>query len=103
MGLQVGVSVQEENSIALGVESTGRVNKEKQKEVFSKIVDRISSLGFSDIMSNPKHGTVNIPSATSRDKSSIKLALLSLEREMGGMGLMAPSSTYQVCSRNDWR
>ena len=94
MGLQVGVSVQEENSIALGVESTGRVNKEKQKEVFSKIVDRISSLGFSDIMSNPKHGTVNIPSATSRDKSSIKLALLSLEREMGGMGLMAPSSTY---------
>ena len=94
MGLQVGVSVQEDNSIALGVESTGRVNKEKQKEVFSKIVDRISSLGFSDIMSNPKHGTVNIPSATSRDKSSIKLALLSLEREMGGMGLMAPSSTY---------
>tara|TARA_B100000242_G_scaffold149359_1_gene106518 strand:- start:1739 stop:3112 length:1374 start_codon:yes stop_codon:yes gene_type:complete len=94
MGLQVGVSVQEENSIALGVESTGRVNKEKQKEVFSKIVDRISSLGFSDIMSNPKHGTVNIPSATSRDKSSIRLALLSLEREMGGMGLMAPSSTY---------
>jgi len=94
MGLQVGVSVQEENSIALGVESTGRVNKEKQKEVFSKIVDRISSLGFSDIMSNPKHGTVNIPSATSRDKSSVRLALLSLEREMGGMGLMAPSSTY---------
>ena len=94
MGLQVGVSVQEENSIALGVESTGRVNKEKQNEVFSKIVDRISSLGFSDIMSNPKHGTVNIPSATSRDKSSIRLALLSLEREMGGMGLMAPSSTY---------
>ena len=94
MGLQVGVSVQEDNSIALGVESTGRVNKEKQKEVFSKIVDRISSLGFSDIMSNPKHGTVNIPSATSRDKSSIRLALLSLEREMGGMGLMAPSSTY---------
>ena len=94
MGLQVGVSVQEENSIALGVESTGRVNKEKQKEVFSKIVDTISSLGFSDIMSNPKHGTVNIPSATSRDKSSVRLALLSLEREMGGMGLMAPSSTY---------
>ncbi|MDC3047849.1 tryptophan--tRNA ligase [Euryarchaeota archaeon] len=94
MGLQVGVSVQEENSTALGVESTGRVNKQKQKEVFSKIVDRISSLGFSDIMSNPKHGTVNIPSATSRDKSSVRLALLSLEREMGGMGLMAPSSTY---------
>ena len=45
-------------------------------------------------MSNPKHGTVNIPSATSRDKGPIRMALLSLERSMGGMGLLAPSSTY---------
>ena len=94
MGLQVGVSVQEENASAMGVEANGRVNKERQKEVFSKIVDAISSLGFSDIMSNPKHGTVNIPSATSRDKGSIRIALLALERRMGGMGLLAPSSTY---------
>ena len=94
MGLQVGVSVQEENASAMGVEANGRVNKERQKEVFSKIVDAISSLGFSDIMSNPKHGTVNIPSATSRDKGSIRIALLALERRMGGLGLLAPSSTY---------
>ena len=58
------------------------------------IVDAISSLGFSDIMSNPKHGTVNVPSATSRDKVSIRMALLTLERKLGGMGLLAPSSTY---------
>ncbi|GIQ96481.1 MAG: hypothetical protein CM15mP1_3770 [Methanobacteriota archaeon] len=45
-------------------------------------------------MSNPKHGTVNIPSATSKDKGPIRMALLSLERSMGGMGLLAPSSTY---------
>ena len=94
MGLQVGVSVQEENAFAMGVEANGRVNKEKQKQVFSQIVDSISQLGFSDIMSNPKHGTVNVPSATSRDKGSIRMALLSLERKMGGMGLLAPSSTY---------
>ena len=94
MGLQVGVSVQEENAFAMGVEANGRVNKEKQKQVFSRIVDSISQLGFSDIMSNPKHGTVNVPSATSRDKGSIRMALLSLERKMGGMGLLAPSSTY---------
>jgi len=92
--LQVGVSVQEENAFAMGVEANGRVNKEKQKQVFSQIVDSISQLGFSDIMSNPKHGTVNVPSATSRDKGSIRMALLSLERKMGGMGLLAPSSTY---------
>ena len=94
MGLQVGVSVQEENASVMGVEPSGRVNKETQKQVFSQIVDAISGLGYSDILSNPKHGTVNIPSATSKDKGAIKMALLSLERRMGGMGLLAPSSTY---------
>ncbi|MGB0801445.1 MAG: tryptophan--tRNA ligase [Candidatus Poseidoniaceae archaeon] len=94
MGLQVGVSIQEDNSLTMGVEPSGRVNKERQKEVFSKIVSAIQGLGYSDIMSNPKHGTVNIPSATSKDKGPIRMALLSLERSMGGMGLLAPSSTY---------
>ena len=94
MGLQVGVSIQDDNSLIMGVEPSGRVNKERQKEVFSKIVSAIQGLGYSDIMSNPKHGTVNIPSATSKDKGPIRMALLSLERSMGGMGLLAPSSTY---------
>ena len=94
MGLQVGVSIQEDNSSIMGVEPSGRVNKERQKEVFSKIVSAIQDLGYSDIMSNPKHGTVNIPSDTSKDKGPIRMALLSLERSMGGMGLLAPSSTY---------
>ena len=94
MGLQVGVSVQEDNALIMGVEANGRVNKERQKQVFSKIVSAIQGLGYSDIMSNPKHGTVNIPSATTRDKGPIRMALLELERRMGGMGLLAPSSTY---------
>ena len=94
MGLQVGVSIQEDNAPIMGVEASGRVNKERQKQVFSKIVSAIQGLGYSDIISNPKHGTVNIPSATTRDKGPIKMALLELERKMGGMGLLAPSSTY---------
>ena len=94
MGLQVGVSVQEDNALVMGIEPNGRVNKEVRKGVFSQIVESISSLGYSDIMSNPKHGTVNIPSATSKDKGAIRMALLSLERKLGGMGLLAPSSTY---------
>ena len=94
MGLQVGVSVQDENASVMGVEPSGRVNKDVQKQVFSRIVDAISGLGFSDIISNPKHGTVNIPSATGNDKGAIRIALLALERQMGGMGLLAPSSTY---------
>ena len=83
------MSIQEDNSSIMGVEPSGRVNKERQKEVFSKIVSAIQGLGYSDIMSNPKHGTVNIPSATSKDKGPIRMALLSLERSMGGMGLLA--------------
>ena len=94
MGLQVGVSVQDENASVMGVEPSGRVNKDLQKQVFSRIVNAISGLGYSDIISNPKHGTVNIPSATAKDKGAIRIALLALEREMGGMGLLAPSSTY---------
>ena len=94
MGLQVGVSVQDDNASVMGVEPSGRVNKDVQKQVFSRIVNAISGLGYSDIMSNPKHGTVNIPSATAKDKGAIRIALLGLEREMGGMGLLAPSSTY---------
>ena len=94
MGLQVGVSVQEENALALGVEANGRVNKDKQKQIFAQIVDGIASLGFSDIISNPKHGIVNIPSATLRDKGAIQMVLLNLERKLGGLGLLAPSSTY---------
>ncbi len=94
MGLQVGVSIQEDNAPIMGVEASGRVNKERQKQVFSKIVSAIQGLGYSDIISNPKHGTVNIPSATTRDKGPIRMALLELERKMGGMGLLAPSSTY---------
>ena len=59
MGLQIGVSIQEDNSSIMGVEPSGRANKEAE-EVFSKIVSTIQGLGYSDIMSNPKHGTVNM-------------------------------------------
>ena len=35
-----------------------------------------------------------IQGATQRDKAKIRMKLLELERELGGMGLLAPSSTY---------
>jgi len=54
----------------------------------------LSQLGFADVLSNPKHGTLEIPGATISDMARIKLSLLSLERSMGGMGLMPPCSTY---------
>ena len=51
-------------------------------------------MGFSDINSNPKQGTIVVPSATKRDMNKIRIELLKLERSLGGMGLLTPSSTY---------
>ena len=93
-GLLIGLSMQEENAAALGQLPNGRVDRDRQKEVFSKIVNAVSALGYSDIMSNPKHGTVHLPGATLADRGKVRMVLLALEREMGGQGLLAPSSTY---------
>ncbi len=93
-GQVISVSVHDDNSTLMGVDEHGRIDKNKQGQVFAKIVESIGDLGFSDIMSNPKHGTVTLPGATSRDALGIRMRLLELERSMGGMGLLAPCSTY---------
>jgi len=94
-GLLITLSVQDENSVLLGQQPNGRLDKSKVAEVFSGIVRKLSDLGFSDINSNPKQGNVVIPAATKKDKSRIKMKMLEYERELGGMGLLSPSSTYQ--------
>ena len=93
-GVVIGLSLQEDNAEILGQQPNGRVDKQKLASIFDGIVSRLSLLGFSDIISNPKHGTVNVPGATSKDKIRIRTKLLEYERELGGMGLLAPSSTY---------
>ena len=45
-------------------------------------------------MADAKHGIVDIPAATNNDRYPIRMALLTLERSMGGPGLLQPSSTY---------
>ncbi len=93
-GLLVSLSVHDENADVFGQMPNGRVDKAKVAAVFDQVVSAASELGFSDIMSSPKQGHVHIPSATQRDKHALRLALLRLERRLGGMGLLAPSSTY---------
>ena len=93
-GVVIGLSIQEDNAEKLGQQPNGRVDKQKLNSIFEGIVSCLSSIGYSDIISNPKHGTVNIPGATSKDKIRIRTKLLEYERELGGMGLLAPSSTY---------
>jgi tryptophanyl-tRNA synthetase len=51
-------------------------------------------MGYADFIANPKHGTLDIPGANLRDAGQVRMCVLALEREMGGMGLMPPCSTY---------
>jgi tryptophanyl-tRNA synthetase len=93
-GVSITLSVHDENAEVLGQLPNGRMDKEKLNTVFAGIVACLTDLGYSDIQSNPKQGTVNIPSATKRDKNTIRMKLLRYERQLGGLGLLAPSSTY---------
>jgi len=93
-GLTVALSVQDENYQAFGIDSKGRVDRKARAGIFDKIQAYLAKLGFADILVNPKHGTLDLPGATLTDRSRIRFTLLSLERKMGGIGLMPPSSTY---------
>ncbi len=93
-GLTVALSVQEDNQTEMGVSHTGRIDMDSRAKLVGNIVDSIAELGFSDIKSNPKHGTIEIPGATMGDRSKIRIILLQLERNLGGLGLMPPCSTY---------
>lgn len=93
-GLQVALSVQQENGAALGRRDDGGLDKGRRQSVMDRIRQRLQGLGFADLNVNPKHGTVQIPSATAKDRHPIRQSLLALERDLGGLGLLQPSSTY---------
>ena len=93
-GVVITLSIQDDNASAFGQLPNGRVDKERLQSIFAGIVSCLEHLGYSDILSNPKQGIVSVPSATSGDKSKIRVKLLEYERSLGGMGLLAPSSTY---------
>jgi tryptophanyl-tRNA synthetase len=93
-GVLIGLSLQDDNAKVFGMQANGRVDKAKVKQVFDMIQDKLVERGFSDIESVPKQGTIQIFSATGKDIHGIHAILLGIERSLGGMGLMAPSSTY---------
>jgi tryptophanyl-tRNA synthetase len=93
-GVLIGLSLQDDNADVFGMEANGRIDKQKVSDVFAMVHQKLTELGFSDIESIPKQGTIQVFSATTRDLHAIRMALLSIERRLGGMGLLAPSSTY---------
>ena len=92
--LTIGFSIQDNNQDIMGMRSDGGIDKTQRKIVIDKAISAISKAGYNQINSNPKHGTIDIKDATAENYSEIQYELLSLERQLGGMGLMQPSSTY---------
>ena len=92
--LTIGLSIQDNNQDIMGMRNDGGVDKTQRKIVIDKAISAINKAGYNQINSNPKHGTIDIKEATAENYSEIQYELLSLERQLGGMGLMQPSSTY---------
>ena len=92
--LTIGFSIQDNNQDIMGMRSDGGIDKTQRKIVIDKAISAINKAGYNQINSNPKHGTIDIKDATAENYSEIQYELLSLERQLGGMGLMQPSSTY---------
>ena len=92
--LTIGLSIQDNNQEIMGMRDDGGVDKNQRKMIVDKAISAINKAGYNEINSNPKHGTIDIKDATPENQNEIQYRLLSLERQLGGMGLMQPSSTY---------
>ena len=93
-GLTIALSIQHGNHTCFGVEANGRVNMQVRRQFFDRLVERLNHDGWSDMIPNPKHGTVEIPAATEQTGQHLRHSLLKFERELGGLGLLPPASTY---------
>jgi len=93
-GISVTLSIQEANSQLFGVSPNGRVDRKIRESIFEDLKTSLKPMGYSDFLSNPKHGVLDIPGAKTEDIAQVRMCVLGLERKMGGMGLMPPCSTY---------
>ena len=92
--LTIGLSIQDNNQEIMGVRSDGGIDKNQRKMIIDRAISAINKAGYKEINSNPKHGTIDVKDAVTENRAEIQYELLTLERQLGGMGLMQPSSTY---------
>ena len=59
LGILIGLSVHDDNAELFGQQPNGRIDKSKVTEIFAKVVNCLTEIGFSDINSNPKQGTIS--------------------------------------------
>ena len=92
--LTIGLSIQDNNQEIMGIRSDGGIDKNQRKMIIDRAISAINKAGYKEINSNPKHGTIDVKDANTENRAEIQYELLTLERLLGGMGLMQPSSTY---------
>ena len=92
--LTIGLSIQDNNQEIMGIRSDGGIDKNQRKMIIDRAISAINKAGYKEINSNPKHGTIDVKDANTENRAEIQRELLTLERQLGGMGLMQPSSTY---------
>ena len=92
--LTIGLSIQDNNQEIMGIRSDGGIDKNQRKMIIDRAISAINKAGYKEINSNPKHGTIDVKDAVTENRAEIQYELLTLERQLGGMGLMQPSSTY---------
>jgi len=92
--ITIGLSIQDNNQNTMGLRDDGGIDKNQRQKVIDKAIAAIGKAGFSKTNAKPKHGTIEVKDATYDNHNEIKYHLLTLERKMGGMGLMQPASTY---------
>jgi len=92
--LTIGLSIQDNNQEIMGIRSDGGIDKNQRKMIIDRAISAINKAGYKEINSNPKHGTIDVKDAITENRAEIQHELLTLERQLGGMGLMQPSSTY---------
>ena len=94
--LTIGLSIQDNNQEIMGIRSDGGIDKNQRKMIIDRAISAINKAGYKEINSNPKHGTIDVKDANTENRAEIQHELLTLERQLGGMGLMQPSSTYHL-------
>ena len=92
--ITIGLSIQDNNQEMMGLKRDGGIDKNQRQTIINKAIAAIGKAGFSQTNANAKHGTIEIKDASYEVHNEIKYHLLNLERQMGGMGLMQPASTY---------
>tara|TARA_B100002051_G_scaffold6184_1_gene5213 strand:+ start:867 stop:2225 length:1359 start_codon:yes stop_codon:yes gene_type:complete len=92
--ITIGLSIQDNNQEMMGLKRDGGIDKNQRQKIINKAIAAIGKAGFSQTNANAKHGTIEIKDASYEVHNEIKYHLLNLERQMGGMGLMQPASTY---------